>query len=303
MKFDSNNSDDVVLGELGRRLTQARLGHNWSQQDLAGEAGISKRTIERFEAGETVKSSSLIRMLRALGMLELARWADPGTPPQPGRTLRTAGQAQATGEQSPLRRPRTARAALALGRWRRRVATMSEEAGRPPLGTADRRGAARGRRRLGGLPVHARVRGQRDPGVAADDAAPRRALLVPGPRPRNLPRAPRHARRLPPGPLRQRADQPLARPPGPPTGERQRGRAPLLHGHPRDGRARVRAGRGGRTRPRPSSSRSPSWSSSPRGSSPTARASRPRSPAATRKTACWRSSASACRRAARGRRR
>jgi putative transcriptional regulator len=92
MKINSNKSDDVVLAEVGQRLTQARLAHNWSQKELANEAGVSKSTIERLEAGQSVKSSSLIRLLRALDLLDSLDSLVPEALPSPVERLQLQGR-------------------------------------------------------------------------------------------------------------------------------------------------------------------------------------------------------------------
>jgi transcriptional regulator with XRE-family HTH domain len=42
-------SDEALLQELGRRIARLRLERNLSQAQLAEQAGISKRTLERLE--------------------------------------------------------------------------------------------------------------------------------------------------------------------------------------------------------------------------------------------------------------
>jgi transcriptional regulator with XRE-family HTH domain len=70
MKISQQNADEVVLRELGARLARSRLDRNLSQAQLAHEAGIGKRTVERIEAGDSAQLASLIRILRALDMVE-----------------------------------------------------------------------------------------------------------------------------------------------------------------------------------------------------------------------------------------
>ena len=52
MKFQDLHHDEAVLTELGRRLAQHRIDLNMTQAELAGKAGVGKRTLERLEAGE-----------------------------------------------------------------------------------------------------------------------------------------------------------------------------------------------------------------------------------------------------------
>lgn len=92
MKIESSHSDDTVLRELGSRLARTRLEGNLSQEQLAIEAGVSKATIERTEAGEPVKSTSLVRVLRALGKLEVLDRLLPEPLPSPIERLRLQGR-------------------------------------------------------------------------------------------------------------------------------------------------------------------------------------------------------------------
>lgn len=92
MKIESNSPDDVVLGELGQRLARTRLERNLTQERLASDAGVSKRTVERLEAGEAIKSNSLIRVLRALGQLEALDRLVPEPLPSPVERVRLQGR-------------------------------------------------------------------------------------------------------------------------------------------------------------------------------------------------------------------
>jgi transcriptional regulator with XRE-family HTH domain len=71
MVIDNSLTDDSVLQELGLRLSAARLARNLTQAELAAEAGISKRTLERLENGEAATQlSGFVRVCRALKLLE-----------------------------------------------------------------------------------------------------------------------------------------------------------------------------------------------------------------------------------------
>ncbi len=69
MHLDELMTDDAVLAELGRRLTRHRLARNWTQAELAAEAGIGQATVQRAERGESVQMTSLIKLLRTLELL------------------------------------------------------------------------------------------------------------------------------------------------------------------------------------------------------------------------------------------
>lgn len=69
MHFDELTTDSAVRAEIGRRLELNRLERNWTQRELAAQAGLGIATVQRAERGESVQSTSLIRMLRALELL------------------------------------------------------------------------------------------------------------------------------------------------------------------------------------------------------------------------------------------
>jgi putative transcriptional regulator len=92
MKIENENSDKAVLDELGARLARTRLEQNVSQEQLASEAGVSKSTVERIETGREVKLTSLVRILRALGRLELLDHLVPDPLPSPIERARLQGR-------------------------------------------------------------------------------------------------------------------------------------------------------------------------------------------------------------------
>jgi len=71
MQLLTELSDEAVLREIGDRLARTRLERNLTQAQLAGIAGISKRTLERLESGAAATQlTSFIRACRSLGLLE-----------------------------------------------------------------------------------------------------------------------------------------------------------------------------------------------------------------------------------------
>jgi transcriptional regulator with XRE-family HTH domain len=85
-------SDEAVLETLGRRLGQRRLTMGMTQAELADEAGVSKRTVERVEAGASSQSLNLIRILRVLDLLEKLDRLVPATEPRPMDLLKLKGR-------------------------------------------------------------------------------------------------------------------------------------------------------------------------------------------------------------------
>lgn len=81
-------SDDAILERLGRRLGQLRLDQNRTQAELAEEAGVSQRTLKRLESGESTHVRNLVRVLRALGILDRVDGLVPEPGPDPLREVR-----------------------------------------------------------------------------------------------------------------------------------------------------------------------------------------------------------------------
>ena len=69
MSFDAM-SDKAVLAELGERLSRRRLNRNMTQEELAVAAGVARRLVQRLEGGHGCSLENLMRILRALGMLD-----------------------------------------------------------------------------------------------------------------------------------------------------------------------------------------------------------------------------------------
>ena len=92
MKIETWTTDQALMAELGRRLALCRLDMALSQAALAFEAGISKRTLERIEAGKSVQFVSLVRALRALRLVENLEMLAPAGGPRPMDLLRMQGR-------------------------------------------------------------------------------------------------------------------------------------------------------------------------------------------------------------------
>ena len=111
--MEERHSDQAVLAELGERLSATRLAYNLTQAQLARDAGVSKRTVERLEAGESAQLTSFLRVLRALGLLGRLDQLLPPAQPEPMELLRRDGKTP---------RRATRRSPTSAGAW-----TWSEE--------------------------------------------------------------------------------------------------------------------------------------------------------------------------------
>ncbi|MDQ3759081.1 MAG: helix-turn-helix domain-containing protein [Actinomycetota bacterium] len=76
-------ADKSVLADLGERLRRARLARNLTQQRLAYEAGVGTATLRRLEAGQGASLVNVIRVLRALGLLDRLEQVIPPPAPDP----------------------------------------------------------------------------------------------------------------------------------------------------------------------------------------------------------------------------
>ena len=92
MKIENTLSEDAVLAELGRRLARRRLDRGLTQAALAAEAGVSKSTVERIEAGASAQFAKLIRLLRPLDLLDNIDNLVPEQPISPIDLLKLHGK-------------------------------------------------------------------------------------------------------------------------------------------------------------------------------------------------------------------
>jgi transcriptional regulator with XRE-family HTH domain len=92
MRIERYLTDEAVLSALGSRLERTRLERNLTQRELAEQAGVERKAVQRIEAGESVKLTSFIRVLRALGLLETLDQLVPEPAPSPIELLKLQGK-------------------------------------------------------------------------------------------------------------------------------------------------------------------------------------------------------------------
>jgi transcriptional regulator with XRE-family HTH domain len=117
MKLTRELTDTAVLKELGARLARRRIDANLTQARLAEEAGVSKRTLERLEAGRSTDFTMVVRVLRALALTEGLDSLIPDTPQSPVALLHQRGRERKRAGH-PRTRPGSAAAAQAAAPWK-----------------------------------------------------------------------------------------------------------------------------------------------------------------------------------------
>jgi len=85
-------TDDAILAEIGKRIARCRLDRQLTQADVAEQAGVSKRTVERIEAGASAQMSTVIRILRVLDLLPGLDHLIPEPGPRPMDLLKLKGK-------------------------------------------------------------------------------------------------------------------------------------------------------------------------------------------------------------------
>ena len=92
MKISKLLTEDAILDEIGERIARCRLDLQLTQADVAEQAGVGKRTIERIEAGASAQMASIIRVLRALDLLSGPDCIIPEPGPSPMDLLKHKGK-------------------------------------------------------------------------------------------------------------------------------------------------------------------------------------------------------------------
>ena len=92
MEISKQSTDEAVLREFGLRVAARRVDLELTQADLAEQAGIAKRTLERMEAGHSSQLTSVIRVLRVLDALPALDTLLPEAGPRPMDFVKRQGR-------------------------------------------------------------------------------------------------------------------------------------------------------------------------------------------------------------------
>ncbi|MEO8459952.1 MAG: helix-turn-helix transcriptional regulator [Dokdonella sp.] len=106
MKIDNQITDSSILSEVGTRLARLRLEKNLTQIELARQAGVGVRTVQRLETGAVATQlSGLLRICRALGIVERFDALIPQSAASPIAELKRQGRKRqrASGSSPPPR--------------------------------------------------------------------------------------------------------------------------------------------------------------------------------------------------------
>jgi len=105
MRFIEEMSDDTMVGLIGSRLTSFRLAQDLTQEQVAKEAGIGIRTLQRMEAGEVAtRLSNFVGVCRVLGLASRFEMLLPEVPVSPMDQLKLQGKKRerASGTKTPV---------------------------------------------------------------------------------------------------------------------------------------------------------------------------------------------------------
>jgi len=61
-------SSQAALNELGFRLKSYRIYNSFTQEELAAQSGVSRKSIQNLENGGDVNFSTVVKLLIALGL-------------------------------------------------------------------------------------------------------------------------------------------------------------------------------------------------------------------------------------------
>jgi len=87
--------------DLGHRIEKLRLSKNMNQTTLATDAGVSRRTITRLENGEGISLDTLIRVMKALGVVDRLKDLLPDPSVRPIERIRLKGRERKHAREKP----------------------------------------------------------------------------------------------------------------------------------------------------------------------------------------------------------
>lgn len=93
MAMEMGMNDAALLIMVGARIAALRLARNMTQEQMAEDAGLALRTVQRLELGAVATQlSGFLRVCRVLGLLERMHAFLPPPVASPMQQLRQAGR-------------------------------------------------------------------------------------------------------------------------------------------------------------------------------------------------------------------
>ncbi len=83
MLLETGTTDSEILREMGARIRAYRIQQQLTVEELATRAGLSTLTLLKAEQGGNPTLRTLLRILRALGRIDLAESILPAPPASP----------------------------------------------------------------------------------------------------------------------------------------------------------------------------------------------------------------------------
>ena len=87
MKLTACSSNEEVLRELGKRIREVRIDMDMTQNEAAKKAGVTAKTVSRIENGEDLAVSTMLNVLRALGLAQNMDALVPELTARPSRLM------------------------------------------------------------------------------------------------------------------------------------------------------------------------------------------------------------------------
>lgn len=118
MRFSDEMSDGTMVGLIGSRLTSFRLARDLTQEQVAKEAGIGIRTLQRMEAGEVAtRLSNFVGVCRVLGLEQRFEMLLPEVPISPMDQLKLQGKKRERASGTNFPAPTTLREEPSTWKW------------------------------------------------------------------------------------------------------------------------------------------------------------------------------------------
>jgi len=96
---------DEIAQEIGMRLRYRRLERNITIEALAKRSGVGRSAVGDIEAGRDVRLSSLIKVMRGLGVLSNLDAVFPDTLPTSGALTKRGGLRRRAQEKKSAKQP------------------------------------------------------------------------------------------------------------------------------------------------------------------------------------------------------